>query len=352
VCNGAEEAWLDLITDVDMTLRLFRTDVETGLTEAQINALTVAAFTEANFAGYAAVSMTTAWTTTQGDPSEAVRSAVVFTRSSSGAVQNIFGYYLTRNSDGALQWHEQFDAPMPVELINDTVTVTPRLTLDDEEGRDSVDLEVFTGSGTWTKPPGLKAVRVRLVGGGGSGGGTPATGANQASEGGGGGGGGYSEKVIAADDLGATETVTIGAGGAGAAAGGAGNAGGTTSFGAHLQATGGQAGAVGPLVAAGSAGAASGGTSGVGSGGDVNMPGDNGATAFVASTGTVQSGTRNGSGGASLLGGGSDIPNAAGTGQAGKNYGGGSSGALTGASAAARASLAGAGGVVLVDEFF
>ena len=70
VVNQAEEAWLDLITDIDMTLRLFRTDVTTGLTKAQIEALTQAAFTEANFAGYAAVSMTTAWTTTQGDPSE------------------------------------------------------------------------------------------------------------------------------------------------------------------------------------------------------------------------------------------------------------------------------------------
>ena len=117
VVNQAEEAWLDLITDVDMTIRLFRTDVDTGLTEAQKDALTQAAFTEANFAGYAAVSLTTAWTTTQGNPSEASRTAVVFTRSSTGAIQNIFGYYLTRNSDGALQWYEQWDAPKPVELL-------------------------------------------------------------------------------------------------------------------------------------------------------------------------------------------------------------------------------------------
>lgn len=346
VCNQAEEDWLDLITDVDMTLRLFRTDVETGLTETQIEALTVAAFTEANFAGYAAVSMTTAWTTTQGNPSEAVRAPVVFTRSSSGAVQNIFGYYVTRNSDGALRWHEQFDAPMPVELINDTVTVTPRLLLDDDDGRDSVDLEVFTSSGSWSKPPGLKAVRVRLVGGGGSGGGTPATAAGQAAEGGGGGGGGYSEKVILADDLASSETVTIGAGGAGAAAGASGNAGGTTSFGTHLQATDGAGGTVG--TATGTSVAVNGGSGGAGSGGELNIPGKDGMVGHII-TAAAQ---RQGAGGGSQLGPASTWPQSGTISGAGDNYGGGSTGAIAGASTAARTSAAGAPGVVLVEEFF
>lgn len=347
VCNGAEEAWLDLITDVDMTLRLFRTDVETGLTETQIEALTVSSFTEANFAGYAAVSMTTAWTTTQGNPSEATRAAVVFTRSSTGAIQNIFGYYLTRNSDGSLVWHEQFDAPMPVELINDTVTVTPRLTLDDDTGRNSVDLEVFTSSGTWTKPAGVKAVRVRLVGGGGSGGGAAATAAAQAACGGGGGAGGYSEEIILADDLGATETVTIGAAGAASAAGGAGNSGGTTSFGSHLQATGGAGGGAG--TASGAAVTVIGGAGGAGSGGEVNMPGARGGP------GRVSGGLADlyNYGADSLLGVAAIVSTgSSSSGVAGSNYGGGSTGALNGASQAARASLAGAAGLVLVEEFF
>jgi len=133
VVNGAEEAWLDLITDVDMTLRLFQNDVDAGLTEAQKDARVAADFTEATFTGYAASSMTTAWTTTAGDPSEATRAAVTFTSSANQAAQVIRGYYVTRNSDGALQWYEYFAGPFTVSLLNDAITVTPRLVLDDRE---------------------------------------------------------------------------------------------------------------------------------------------------------------------------------------------------------------------------
>jgi hypothetical protein len=352
VVNAGENAFLVLITNVDMTLRLYQNNVTSGLTEAQIEALVVSAFTEATFAGYAAVSMATAWTTTAGNPSEATRPQVTFTRTSTGAVQNVFGYYVTRNSDGVLMWFEHFDAAIPVEINGDAVIVTPRLTLDDDTGRNRVDSQIFTASGTYTKPAGLKAVMVRLVGGGGAGGGTAATGASSGSEAGGGGGGGYSEKVILADDLGTTETVTIGAGGTAAVAGNnAGGTGGTTSFGSHLQATGG-GGGLGGAAAAGAPTAASPGAGGVGSGGDVNAPGSDGWAGYTEYTGTVASPVRNTTGGASQLGPPAPSPNAAGSGRAGENYGGGSCGALASANNAARASLVGAPGIVIVTEYF
>jgi microcystin-dependent protein len=153
VVNQAEEAWLDLITDVDMTLRLYQNDVTDGLTDVQIEALTQASFTEANFTGYAASSLTTSWTTTQGNPSTATRAEVTFTRSSTGTAQLIYGYYLTRNSDGALQWFENFDGPISVEFINDAVKVTPTITLDDVEGH-SVESGVITAYGGTTAPTG------------------------------------------------------------------------------------------------------------------------------------------------------------------------------------------------------
>ena len=347
VVDQGEEAFLDLITDIDMTLRLYQNNVTSGLTETQIEALTQASFTEATFAGYAASSMTTAWTTTQGNPSEASRAQVTFTRSSTGTLQNIFGYYITRNSDGALQWFEHFDAPIPVEFISDTVVVTPRITLDDETGRNRVDKQVYTANDTWSKPAGLKAVMVRLVGGGGSGGGTAATGASTFAEGGGGGGAGYSEKVILADDLGATETVTIGAGGAASAAGGNGNAGGTTSFGSHLQATGGAAGTAGTAVSATTVRNA--GAGGAGSGGDMNAPGGSGVVGIVfAGLGPA----RRSEGGPSLLGYGGQYVASTTITSAGSVYGGGSNGAIAGTNTAARQSAAGAAGVVIVDEFF
>jgi len=66
------------------------------------------------------------------------------------------------------------------------------------------DIEVFTSSGTYTKPSGLKRVVVYVVGGGGAG---------RSAGGGGGAGGGTAIEVIEAGSVGSTETVTIGAGG-------------------------------------------------------------------------------------------------------------------------------------------
>jgi hypothetical protein len=97
------------------------------------------------------------------------------------------------------------------------------------------DFQQFTGSGTWTKPAGATWVFVEAWGGGGGGGrvDTEDTAA-------GGGGGAYVARLFRASTLGATVTVTIGSGGAGAASNGAsGNNGGNTTFGAHLIAYGG-----------------------------------------------------------------------------------------------------------------
>lgn len=65
----------------------------------------------------------------------------------------------------------------------------------------------FTSTFTWTKPAQLKQILVKLQAGGNTGG----TGDGGTAPGGGGGGGAYCEGYIAAAQLGATETVTIGA---------------------------------------------------------------------------------------------------------------------------------------------
>ena len=98
----------------------------------------------------------------------------------------------------------------------------------------SPDVQTFTTTGTWTKPSYGSVVLVELWGAGGGGGG--GGGSSSYTGGTGGGGGAYAQKLFNIDDLGATETVTIGTGGSGGAVGGYGTAGGNTTFGSHLTA--------------------------------------------------------------------------------------------------------------------
>lgn len=146
-------------------------------------------------------------------------------------------------------------------------------------------MQVFTTSGTWTKPAGITKIKVYGVGGGGGGGYYNAGGA-----------GGYFEKFIDVSSV-SSVTVTIGAGGTeGAYSTAAGN-GGTTSFGAYCSATGGQG-----DVAASSHGGFE--TRGVGclggtaSGGDINLKGEAGE----AHTNASDAGSQAGRGGNSQLG--------------------------------------------------
>lgn len=128
--------------------------------------------------------------------------------------------------------------------------------------------QVFTASGTWTKPAGLKYVRVKLVGGGG-----PGQSMTKAS----------------------TSTTN----------------GGSTSFGSHLSATGGNVD----------------GTSGIGSSGNINYKGQRG----VRNSGGGSASSVGGIGGASFLG-------------AGTNYGGGGMGGDSNSSGNTGGGGGGAGG--------
>ena len=153
VVNQAEAAWLKLITDVDMSLRLYTNDVLAGLTDVEIEALTEAAFVEATFPGYTAVALTNPWTIVPGNPSKATGSEQSFIRTSTGTAELIYGYYLTRIGDGALMWFEQFDGPVSMEFQNDVLKVTPELTLDDAGGFD-VEVGTIVAYGGTTAPDG------------------------------------------------------------------------------------------------------------------------------------------------------------------------------------------------------
>jgi len=188
---------------------------------------------------------------------------------------------------------------------------------------------------------------VKLVGAGGGGGGSAA--GSYHSVGGGGAGGGYAEALILVATLGASETVTVGAGTGAVTSAVVGPDGGTSSFGSLVSATGGEGGRVKPNTVF--SWYVGGMTGGIGTAGDLLIrggPGEKGG-----GYGALGSG---GAGGNSLLGGGAQSYGAGASGgsYSGKNadgYGGGGGGAQTNAGGAGRAGGDGGDGIVIVELY-
>lgn len=156
-----------------------------------------------------------------------------------------------------------------------------------------LNVQTFTASGTYTPTAGMLYCLARIVGPGAGGGGV---GSGVRNAGSGGGAGGYCEKLISAATIGASQIVTIGTGGAAATNGSA-----DSTFGAILTAGKGLAGAVGSSDVC-----VSGGGGGSASGGDVNVPGEQGGTG-ITPNGANTSASIGGKGGSSTLGQGGQI---------------------------------------------
>lgn len=200
----------------------------------------------------------------------------------------------------------------------------------------------FLSDFTFTKPPGYKAFGVRLWGGGGSGQRTN----NAATLSVGGGGGGCIEAIVPASLLAATETVTIGQGGAAVTTVAVGNDGGDTDFAGMLFAYGTGAGGGGGLasIRANSPTGFEGGAATATPGRSIYGGSASSSNASAASANSVYGGAAGGSvdgsgnlraAGTSLMGGSGGAASISGNGTAGSVPGGGGGATQTGTSSGA-----------------
>lgn len=206
----------------------------------------------------------------------------------------------------------------------------------------TINQVIITTSGTYTPSAGMLFVVGTAKGGGGGGGGAYNGGSASSSAAGGGGGEGCAVHfMLTASQIGASQSVVIGAGGAAGAYTGAAGSGGTTSIGSLVSAGGGQGGG-------GANGSGTGGTGGAGSytgSGGMVIPGAPGGIGSYTATGP-ESGFGGGSGGGPSIG----QPGANGYNAFGA-AGGGGGGATSGSSPQAYVGGNGTHGFVEIIEF-
>jgi hypothetical protein len=215
-------------------------------------------------------------------------------------------------------------------------------------------VQSFTASGTYTPTAGMKYCIVEAVGGGGGGGATTPCTAGNICVGSGGGSGGYVKVLLTAAQIGASKSVTIGAGGV------SGGSGGATAMTGILAASGGGSGASNaPSIFNGRSGGF-GGSGSVSIGMTIiNKDGEQGLGSFGYVSGTSQV-AQQGGGGDSMIGVGAPTFN---QGSIGTQNGGGSSalantgGGGGGAIAAQGVASSNAGGIggsgkMIITEYF
>jgi hypothetical protein len=273
----------------------------------------------------------------------------------------------TTGVTGSLASTNQYDAMTLVCTIADTDwTVAPgtqgnitvdggetnnAINTDNTKGITAIVTQTFTSSGTYTPTLGMIDCIAEVVGGGAAGGGTPTASGATGTTGGGGGGGGYSRSRLTAAQIGASQAITVGAGGIGSVNATGGN-GGSSSVGSLVIASGGFGGAAG--LAAAITNARPGGVGASEGTGDDTFPGSYGlggvwyASDFAYSGGGGAAGNGLGGAAAPVI---TTSSTAAGTAATANTGAGGSGSTIDRVVGTTQAGGNGGSGIVIITEF-
>lgn len=120
--NIALEAIVNKTAPQTLILRLFKSNTTPG------EADTEATYTEADFTGYSAISLTGAsWGAASGGTIAYAEQS--FPSSAGSQNQPVYGYYLTQTTSGKLVYAERFtDAPYTIVNNGDVIKVTPTIS--------------------------------------------------------------------------------------------------------------------------------------------------------------------------------------------------------------------------------
>lgn len=106
----------------NLQLRLYKSNT----TPAEAD--TAGTYTQADFTGYAAVTLTGAsWSVSTGAPSVASYAQQTFESTANQTPQTIYGYYVVGATSGTLHWAERFPSPQIIQADGDIIRVTPKL---------------------------------------------------------------------------------------------------------------------------------------------------------------------------------------------------------------------------------
>ena len=121
--NIALEALVNKTAGQNLLLKLYSSNTTPADTDI------AATYTEATFPGYAAITLTGATWNAAAAGTIAYSAQQTFTRSSTGATENIYGYYCVQSVSGILVYSERDGAaPFAVTNNGDAIKITPTIS--------------------------------------------------------------------------------------------------------------------------------------------------------------------------------------------------------------------------------